>query len=90
MEKVMHARFVILISAVALAASAGAQPVKVPAQASGPEPIRTAPVVLASADHMTQPTPNADPVATPVKRRAARVTTCRCGGGSRTVTSRPT
>jgi hypothetical protein len=75
----MHARFMIMAAALSLAAGTGAQPVKTPAQVNGQEPIRT-PVVLASADHVTPPTPTADPVATPVKRRAARVTTCRCGG----------
>jgi hypothetical protein len=76
----MHARFMIMAAALSLAAGTGAQPVKTPAQVNGQEPIRTTPVVLASADHVTPPTPSADPVATPVKRRAARVTTCRCGG----------
>jgi len=79
----MHTRFVIMVSATALAAAAGAQPVKTPAQVTGQAPIRTAPVVLASADRVTPPTPSADPVVAPVKRRAARVTTCRCGGDPR-------
>jgi hypothetical protein len=76
----MHARFMMMAAVVALAAGAGAQPVKTPIQGNGQGPIRSAPVVLASADRVTPPTANADPVAVPVKRRAARVTTCRCGG----------
>ena len=79
----MHARLMIMVSAVAITAGAGAQPVKAPARVTNQPPIRTAPVVLASADHMSPPTPVADPVAAPVKRRAARVTTCRCGGDPR-------
>ena len=79
----MHARLMIMVSAVAITAGAGAQPVKTPAQVTNQPPIRTAPVVLASADHVSPPTPVADPVAAPVKRRAARVTTCRCGGDPR-------
>jgi hypothetical protein len=79
----MHTRFMIMVSATALAAAAGAQPVKTPAQVASQAPIRTTPVVLASADHVTPPAPVADPVAAPVKRRAARVTTCRCGGDPR-------
>ena len=79
----MHARLMIMVSAVAITAGAGAQPVKAPAQVTNQPPIRTAPVVLASADHVSPPTPVADPVAAPVKRRAARVTTCRCGGDPR-------
>jgi hypothetical protein len=56
-----------------------AEPPKVPAPVSKPANI-SAPVVLASADQVRSPAPasEATPPA-PVKHRAARVTTCRCG-----------
>jgi hypothetical protein len=82
METDMHARFV-MIAAVALAAgtAASAEPTKAPAQpaaqpANGPAPT----VLLASNDQVRAPTPSdqANPQAKP--HRAARITTCRCGG----------
>jgi hypothetical protein len=82
METVMHARFV-MIAAVALAAgtAASAEPTKASAQPAAQPANRPAPtVLLASADQVRAPAPSdqANPPAKP--HRAARVTTCRCGG----------
>jgi hypothetical protein len=80
METVMHARSVIIAAAaLALATNATAQSAKTPRQ-SNPAPTHPAPVVLASADHIASaPATDAAP-AQPKPHRAARVTTCRCGG----------
>jgi len=74
----MHARFVtIAAAAVALATSAAAESPKAPAPQANSTQSHPAPVVLASADHVTTP----DATQAPAKpRRTARVTTCRCGG----------
>jgi hypothetical protein len=71
----------IAAAAMLVCASAAAQPVKT-AEADGAKPSsRPAPVVLASADHVPGTMPTPDSGAVPPKRpRAARVTTCRCGG----------
>ena len=72
-------------AALAMTSLAAAEPVKpdtAPAQAVN----RPAEVVLASAEQAVASIPNVQdanaapetPVATPVKKRAARVTTCRC------------
>jgi hypothetical protein len=66
-------------SALMLPGSAMAEPAKLPQ----PRPAaRPAPVILASADQGTGQSPLQEQAAsTPVKRpRAARTTTCRCGG----------
>ncbi len=78
----MHARFV-MIAAVALAAgtAASAEPAKAPAQpATQPANRSATAVLLASADQVRSPAPSdqASPQSKP--HRAARVTTCRCGG----------
>ena len=78
----MHARFVTFAAAVLLVASGpiAAEPTKAPAPRPKPTQTRSTPVVLASADQVsTEATSDAAPP--PVKRRAGRVTTCRCGGG---------
>jgi hypothetical protein len=62
-------------AAAALAAEPAKQPAKAPAQAQP----RSAPVVLASADPVQAPAPQAKPAAQPKHARVARVTTCRCG-----------
>lgn len=59
-----------------------AEPAKAPVQKAEQPADRPVEIVIASAD---QARPSAsidqhDPAAAPVKRRAARVTTCRCGG----------
>jgi hypothetical protein len=82
METIMHARFV-MIAAVALAGgtAAPAEPTNAPAQTAAQPANRPAPtVLLASADQVRAPAPSdqANPTAKP--HRAARVTTCRCGG----------
>lgn len=80
----MHARFLtIAVAALAIAGVAAAQPAK-PADTPKDKPSsRVAPVVLASAEQVVGTSIGANqPTATvPAKRpRAARVTTCRCGG----------
>jgi hypothetical protein len=82
METVMHARFV-MIAAVALAAStaAFAEPAKAPAQSAAQPANRPTPaVLLASADQVRAPAPSDQATPQPKPHRAARVTTCRCGG----------
>jgi hypothetical protein len=78
---VMHARVMAIAAAVLLVATSAmaAEPVKKPApQPTKPAVSHSTPVVvLASND---QPTAERVEVSPPVKRRAARVTTCRCGG----------
>ena len=73
----MYARLIVIAATLAIGTAAAAAPPKPQAAAA---PATSKPVVLASAD-----TVNTNPVATdgqapaPVKRRAARVTSCRCG-----------
>jgi hypothetical protein len=82
MERVMHVRFVTIAAAVtALASSAAAEPAKTSASQPEAPAQQPRPVVLASADHVANPAPA--PEASPAAgkpHRAARVTTCRCGG----------
>jgi len=67
--------FVTAVAALTLASVATAEPPK----AAAPQ-ARPAPVVLASADEVVQaPRPVEHSEAAPVKHRAMRVTTCRCG-----------
>ena len=79
----MDTRYLLIGSAaVALAGAAVAAPLKPqPAPTNAPSH-QVAEVVLASAEQVQTPNAVADaPAATPVKRkRAARVTTCRCAG----------
>jgi hypothetical protein len=86
MEAVMHARLVLVAAgALALATSGAAQPAKTPAAQPNPSTNHAAPVVLASADHVTTPASTSDAPPVPAKpHRAARVTTCRCGGDPQT------
>jgi hypothetical protein len=81
METVMNARFVtIAAAAVALSTSAFAEP---PKAAKAPQPTppqsHSSPVVLASADQVVSPAPTSNQASPAPKRRAMRVTTCRCG-----------
>ncbi len=77
----MHARFVTIAAAVLLSgtSASAAEPVKKPAPQAKQTQTRSTPVVLASADQVS-PDATSDATPPPVKRRAARVTTCRCGG----------
>jgi hypothetical protein len=76
----MHARFVtIAAAALTLSTSASAEPPKSPAPQNAAQ-AHPAPVVLASADHVGTPAPVAEVPAQAKPHRAARVTTCRCGG----------
>jgi hypothetical protein len=78
---VMHARIVTIAAAMVLAATGAtaAQPVKKPAPQAKQTQTRSTPVVLASAEQVS-PEATSDAAPPPVKHRAARVTTCRCGG----------
>lgn len=77
----MNARFVTIAAALALSSAAGAEPAKTKAPQPTRAQSRPAPVVLASADQVVGPAAGANQ-ATPVpKRRAMRVTNCRCGDG---------
>ena len=76
----MHARsLVIAAAALTCATIAAAEPVKPEARDVGANASRPAAVVLASADQVKTPVPNAEQTPAPVKRRVGRVTTCRCG-----------
>ena len=78
----MHVRLVIIAAAAITSASVvAAEPAKAPAKDAAQSVNRPAPVILASADHLPTPTPS-DPAAASQSKphRAARVTTCRCGG----------
>lgn len=75
----MHARIVTIAVAALLASGAmAAEPAKKPVPHSKQTQTRSTPVVLASADQVS-PAASPDAVPGPVKHRAARVTTCRCG-----------
>jgi len=78
----MNARLsIIAAAAVALATAATAQSAKTPPAQANSAPKHPAPVVLASADHLAGPAPVSEATTAPAKpHRAARVTTCRCGG----------
>lgn len=79
----MNVRWMIAVTALAAAAMASAEPAPPSAGDSDHQANREAQVVLASADqdpNAESPAPDAQPPATPPKKkRAARVTTCRCG-----------
>ena len=77
----MSVRFLAFFAtALTLSAAAVAEPSR-PARHEASQPSgHSNEVVLASADQVQAPTPSPDQAtATPVKHRAARVTTCRCG-----------
>jgi hypothetical protein len=79
----MHARFVMIAAAsLTVGTAAPAEPAKAPAQAAAQPANRPArPVMMASADQVPTPAPADQGASTPAKpHRAARVTTCRCGG----------
>jgi hypothetical protein len=78
----MDIRVVMIAAAAAAAASAagGDQPDKDERHANAPPPAAVAPVVLASANDVRQPsTKPAERSVEPARRPAPRVTTCRCG-----------
>ncbi len=77
----MHARLTIIAAtALAVGASAFAEPVKTREAPPTQPATRPAAVVLASADQIGAAVPSSDQQAAPVKRpRVARITTCRCG-----------
>jgi hypothetical protein len=78
----MHVRTLLIASLAAiLALPLPAQPVKPAAApaAAQPAPQRPAQVVLASAEQAQPAVAPSDQAPAPVKRRAARVTSCRCG-----------
>jgi hypothetical protein len=86
--RAMRSRCLLIASIAAVTgAAAGAEPAQ-PAAPTAREQAQPAsapkPVVLASADQVRTPLPTESAApATPAKRpRAARVTTCRCGGQS--------
>lgn len=76
----MQTRLLIVAAAAfGIAAIAHAEPAKAPDGAASKSEISRKPVVLASAD-VTPQAPDAAQQTTPAPRkRAARVTTCRCG-----------
>ena len=77
----MHVRFTIFAAAaLTLAATAVAQPADAPATAADRPSSRPAPVILASAGHVASPGAADTGQAPPKRQRAARITTCRCGG----------
>jgi hypothetical protein len=80
METIMSARLVMFTVAMLAAGSAlAAEPPKTPVKEAAQPAKRPAPVMLASAEQVPNPTPGDQVVQAPVKRRAARVTSCRCG-----------
>lgn len=78
----MHIRFVLTAAlAASLTVPAGAEGPKAPAPQASQPVNRPAEVVLASAEIRAPGQPSDGQAATPAKRpRAARVTSCRCGG----------
>lgn len=81
----MQAR-IVTFAAAALLLSTGtiaAEPVKKPAPQAKQTQTRSPPVVLAAADQVSAEATSVTPA--PVKHRAARITTCRCGGDPQVV-----
>lgn len=76
----MYARLMV-IAALTIGTPVLAEPSKMPARDPARPTSRPADVVLASAEQVPAPAPVAEqqPPA-PAKKRAARVTTCRCAG----------
>jgi hypothetical protein len=81
METVMGARFVVIaVAMLAAGTAAAAEPPKAPSKPVAQPSDRPAPVLLASADQVSAPSPAQNQSApAPVRKRAARVTACRCG-----------
>jgi hypothetical protein len=75
----MNARLLVIAATLAVGTAAAAEPAKPHAAAAAPASTRPVEVVLASADTVRPVQPGEGQSAAPVKRRAARVTTCRCG-----------
>lgn len=77
----MHARIVTIAAAALLASTSAmaAGPVKKPVPEAKQPQTRANPVILASADQVSSETASSA-APPPVKHRAARITTCRCGG----------
>jgi hypothetical protein len=77
----MTARLMIIAAAaLTVATSAIAEPAKPQSPQANPPSRPPATLVLASAEQAQAPAPAADQQSpAPVKHRAARVTTCRCG-----------
>jgi len=79
----MRARLLMVaVAGLAVTAAAAAEPPKAPVRKAEQPTEQPAPVLVAAADQVraepaAQPQPQA---AAPVKRRAARVSSCRCGG----------
>jgi hypothetical protein len=82
METVMHARFAGLgIAILTLGTAVSAEPPRTTAKEAAQPANRAAPaVLLASAEQVTAPAPSDQATPQPKPHRAARVTTCRCGG----------
>jgi hypothetical protein len=82
METVMHARFAgVAIAILTLGTAVSAEPPKAPAKEAAQRTNRAAPaVLLASAEQVTAPAQSDQATQQPKPHRAARVTTCRCGG----------
>lgn len=75
----MYARLMVIAAAALIGTSAVAEPPKPAPRDSAPPASRPAEVVLASAEQVPQPAPVAEQqTPAPPKKRAARVTTCRC------------
>jgi len=79
-------KLLIAAAAMSFTAMAAAEPPKTVAPGAAQPVNRPAEVVLASAEQVSVPSPaaqdqntEAQTPAAPVKKRAARVTTCRCG-----------
>ena len=72
----------VAVAGLAAAAAAAAEPAKPPVRKAEQPTEQPAPVLVAAADQVrAEPSAEAQPQpAAPTKRRAARVTTCRCGG----------
>jgi len=76
----MSARLMIIAAALTAASPAIAEPAKPQGAQATPPSRPPAELVLASAETTQSPAPTADQqTPAPVRHRAARVTTCRCG-----------
>lgn len=75
----MHARFVLIATAMLMSGSAfAAEPAKPPVQPNAPSQSSQPPVVLASASDVRATSSDQQSPAPP-KRHLVRVTSCRCG-----------
>jgi hypothetical protein len=76
----MSVRLIMIVAALTVTSSALAEPAKPQSAQSNPPRRPPAELVLASAETAQAPAPDAsEQTPAPVKHRAARVTTCRCG-----------